>query len=155
MSRKTRITTIPTYLKHKPIYAITSDANKDGFYNESDVIGLSLGKAQWCNEDFMPSVKVWRDVQTKNGIFRISRQSEETTLTRALDLATLVVKVYVAITKRQPLEELVIDNANIKIEVIGSNELLQQLIAFLDNDNLSDINAHIDVLKTAIEELNK
>ncbi len=155
MSRKTRITTIPTHLKHEPIYAITSDANKDGFYNEPDVIGLSLGKAQWCNEDFVPSVKVWRDVQTNNGNYRVSRQSEETTLTRALDLATLVVKVCTAITKEQPIGELVIDNANVRIEAIGSNELLQQLIAFIRNDFLLDIKAHIDVLKTAIEELNK
>ena len=154
MSRKTRITTIPTHLRHKPIYVITRDANIDGFYNESDVIGLSLGKAQWCDEGFVPSVKVWRDVQTKNGDYRISRQSEETTLTRALDLATLVVKVYAAIKKEQPVGELEDNNANVQIETIGSNELLLQLLSYIENNN-SQIKAHLNVLRTAIEELSK
>lgn len=96
MSRTDKHTEIPGWLKHKPIYAIKRYEQVDGFYkNDTDVIGLSLGKAQWCDNDFVPSVKVWRDVKVKGtNRYKISRQSEETTLTRALDLAMLVVRVY-------------------------------------------------------------
>lgn len=48
MSRTSKQTEIPHWLKHKPIYAIKSYEQADGFYkNDTDVIGLSLGKAQW------------------------------------------------------------------------------------------------------------
>ena len=92
-------------MKHKPIYAIKRYEKVDGFYkNDTDVIGLSLGKAQWSNETFVPSVKVWRDVKTNNSNnYKISRQSEETTLTRALDLAMLVVRVYDSAANDKPL----------------------------------------------------
>ena len=66
MSRTDKHTEIPGWLKHKPIYAIKRYEQVDGFYkNDTDVIGLSLGKAQWCDNDFVPSVKVWRDVKVK------------------------------------------------------------------------------------------
>lgn len=79
---------IPTNLTHKPIYAINDYEKIDGNYKtNTDVVGISIGKAQWDENNFVPAVKVWR---YKN---RWSRQSEETTVTRALDMATLVVNV--------------------------------------------------------------
>jgi hypothetical protein len=39
----------------------------DGTYKkDTDVIGLSVGRAQWDEDSFVPSVKVWRD--TKLGL---------------------------------------------------------------------------------------
>ncbi|GEM_PF-2887296 len=54
---------VPTHLKHKPIFVLDDDYKSiDGNYkNDSDVVGLSLGKAQWTDKnEFVPSVKVWR-----------------------------------------------------------------------------------------------
>ena len=80
----------PEHLKHRPIYEIKNYDRIDGQYkNDSDVYAISIGKAQWSESgEFIPSVKVWRK---KNG--RWSRQSEETTITRALDMAMLVVQI--------------------------------------------------------------
>lgn len=157
MSRTARMNEIPTWLKHKPIYAIRRYEGIDGLYkNDTDVIGLSLGKAQWCNGNFVPSVKVWRDVRNEeSNNFIISRQSEETTLTRALDLATLVVKVYDAYANNKPINEQFIETVfgNVTIETVGSKELLDQLRGFLSGTNLSDIKTHIEVLKKSIENL--
>lgn len=83
-----RNNTIPNHLSHKPIYTLLGYHAIDGEYkNNTDVIGLSLGHAQWDKRGFTPSVKVWRRIKDKNAKYLISRQSEETILTRALDLA--------------------------------------------------------------------
>lgn len=148
MNRTTRLTEIPTWLKHKPIYVTKRYNTIDGFYkNDTDVIGLSLGKAQWSNDSFVPSVKVWRDVKINGSdYYRISRQSEETTLTRALDLATLVVRIYDAYANNKPIDKQF-------IETVGSADLIEQLKNFLSDENLSDIKTHIEALKKAIENL--
>lgn len=148
MNRTTRLTEIPTWLKHKPIYITKRYNTIDGFYkNDTDVIGLSLGKAQWSNDSFVPSVKVWRDVKINGSdYYRISRQSEETTLTRALELATLVVRIYDAYANNKPIDKQF-------IETVGSADLIEQLKNFLSDENLSDIKTHIEALKKAIENL--
>ena len=157
MSRETRLNDIPTWLKHKPIYAVKRYDKIDGFYKgESDVIGLSLGKAQWSDDNFVPSVKVWRDIENEeNHRFRISRQSEETTLTRALDLAALVIKVYDAYANKKSINQQFIETVfgNIVIDTVGSKELLEQLEGFLSEENLSDIKSHIEILKKTMENV--
>ena len=154
MSRKQRLKEVPTWLKHKPIYVINYQKNNRFFENDTDVIGLSLGKAQWSEDNFVPSVKVWRDVQNNQG-YRISRQSEETTLTRALDLATLVVKVYDCYASNKAVNSQIMetDTRNIFVETVGSNEMLKQLKVFLSNEKLADIKSHIEILKKTIEKI--
>lgn len=50
-----RIEKIPTHLKHKPIYGIENYSEIDGQYkNNTDAVGLSLGKAQWSDAGFCP-----------------------------------------------------------------------------------------------------
>lgn len=157
MSRTNRLNEIPTWLKHKPIFIVKRYDKIDGLYkNDSDVIGLSFGKAQWSNNTFVPSVKVWRDVNNeKTNTYKISRQSEETTLTRALDLATLVVHIYDAYANNKPVDEQFIETVfgNISIETVGSDELLNQLKVFLSKDNMSDIKTHIEILKKSIDNI--
>ena len=52
---------IPTNLTHKPIYAINDYEKIDGNYKtNTDVVGVSIGKAQWDENNFVPAVKVWR-----------------------------------------------------------------------------------------------
>ena len=157
MSRTTRLNEIPTWLKHKPIFVVKRYDRIDGFYkNDSDVIGLSLGKAQWSNNSFIPSVKVWRDVNNEEKhSYKISRHSEETTLTRALDLATLVVHIYDAYANDRPVDEQFIETVfgTVSIETVGSDELLQQIKIFLSKDNPSDIKTHIEILKKSIESI--
>lgn len=147
-------TEVPTYLSHKPIYTIDNYAPIDGHYKgDTDVVGLSLGKAQWDKENFVPSVKVFRYT---NG--RYSRQSEETTLTRAIDMATLILMV---LDKSYNGKEFK-DNINMFGNVISvkekpSNNLVDELNDYLKDDkNKADLEAHIEWLeKTLAEYRNK
>ena len=75
---------LPTWLKHKPIIVVDEYSNKDAY--SSDAHFLSIGKAQWDNEDY--SAKVWRYSEDAE---KWSRQSEELPIPRILDLATLVI----------------------------------------------------------------
>lgn len=146
---------IPNYLSHKPIYKIEEYAKVDGYYkNNTDVVGLSLGKAQWEQEKFMPSVKVWRKVNK-----RFSRQSEETTLTRALDMATLIIKVLDKHYNGKEIHSIdtVFDSVEIT-EAISNNQekYISELNEFLnESSNHQELNAHIDVLFNAINEYKK
>lgn len=143
---------IPNHLKHKPIYVLENYSPTDGHYkNDTDVVGLSLGKAQWCDSVFIPSVKVWR----KNNS-RWSRQSEETTLTRALDLATLIIKVIDSLENKKVIEPVhtIFGDSSI-IEAENNNLLKQELIKYLTANNkmnLNDIKAHIEILYDAISK---
>lgn len=143
---------IPNHLKHKPIYVLENYSPTDGHYkNDTDVVGLSLGKAQWRDNEFIPSVKVWRK---KNN--RWSRQSEETTLTRALDLATLVIKVLDSLENNKEIEPIHTIFGNSCILEAENNLLLkQELIEYLTADNkmnLNDIKAHIEILQDTISK---
>lgn len=141
---------IPTYLTHKPIYAINWYGAIDGAYkNNTDVIGLSVGKCQWNSDGMIPSVKVWRYKCDSN---RWSRQSEETTLTRALDMATLVLKV---LGKHYCGNSFKAENTvfgSVCIEEMTKNpSLISELNDYLLN-NKSDIETHIKMLESALEE---
>lgn len=80
---------VPKHLGHKPIIAVNNYGKIDAIYaNETDVVALSIGKAQYDNDDI--SAKIWRH----NGD-RWSRQSEEMPIHRALDLSILVVASFI------------------------------------------------------------
>lgn len=143
---------LPMHLKHKPIYALDDYADIDRSYQKpTDVTALSLGKAQWSAADeFVPSVKVWR--RGDNGW---SPQSEETTLTRALDLVMLVVKVVDALENNQSVEPIKTMYDTVEIREVDS-EQKETLQAYLrDPDHLHDIQAHIDTLYAAIRHYKK
>lgn len=143
---------IPTHLKHKPLYGIEDYSKIDGFHrNRSDVEGISLGKAQWCDSDsFVPSVKVWR---RPNG--RWSRQSEETTITRALDMATLVIKVLDYYHHGADMGICRSVLGNLEVEKIGTNkELFDELEKYLE-ENGEDIQEHLKLLEEAINQYEK
>ena len=78
------IENIPRTRKHKPIIAVdyTPIDEKAG---AGDAEFISIGKAQWNNEDI--SAKVFRVRSDGGG----SRQSEELPLWRVFDLATLII----------------------------------------------------------------
>ena len=151
------MTKVPTHLLHKPIYAVTNYPEADGIYKEgTDVQCLSLGKAQWSKNEFVPSVKVLRHTGKK-----WSRQSEETTLTRAMDLATLILKVFGNIHEGKSLEfSPDIFGNKLKIEQVKysnpekEKDLLSGLQTFLaDKNNLNDFLAHAKLLKEAVNDL--
>lgn len=140
--------TVPNYLLHKPIYAINNYHRIDGQYkNDTDVYGISVGKAQWDDTKFIPSVKVFRK---KNN--RWSRQSEETTLTRAIDMAMLVIKTLDHVYNGKDMGKINSEFASLEIETIkNSEELVNALNEYLNNeDNKCDIEAHIDRLEKAL-----
>jgi len=75
----------PKHLKHKPIISVSAYDNIDGKYaKNTDAKALSIGKAQWDNDDL--SVKVWRHSSGK-----WSRQSEELPIHRVFDLSILAI----------------------------------------------------------------
>lgn len=142
----------PTHLKHKPVYEIDDYENMDGMYkNNTDVHALSLGKAQWSSDsEFIPGIKVWRKVNN-----RWSRQSEETTLTRALDMAMLVIRVIddykhgIAKAGTMEITTTVFGKQSIRLT---STALKIDLDCFLKKpENMEDIDAHIDILYEALK----
>ena len=138
-------TTAPTSLKHKPIYTINRYAKVDRSYDKpTDVVALSIGKAQWAQEDFDVGVKVWR----YKG--RFSRQSEETTITRALDMATLIVKVldkHYNGAEIQPVKSIY---GKMEIDAVGKDsEDFEKFDTFLQEHN-DDITAHLAILYDAL-----
>lgn len=145
---------VPLHLSHKPIYYINGYKPIDGEYkNNTDVVGLSLGKAQW-SEEFIPSLKVWRykygDGDSKG---RWSRQSEEVTVTRALDMATLFLKVYNSIVNGMLLETF--DGPNVygkvNIEHTEQHELIKALQDYFTKHQ-EDIDSHIKLLKDTLNK---
>ena len=139
---------VPDYLSHKPIYAINNYHRIDGQYKgDTDVYGISVGKAQWDN-NLIPSVKIFRYKEDKK---RWSRQSEETTLTRALDMATLVIKVLDKTYNGRDFEDIVTPFGKIGVDTMADNNLIEKLNCYLCNkENKADIEAHIDMLEEAI-----
>lgn len=138
----------PVGLRHKAMYIADEYNTMDGEYkNNSDVWGLSIGKAQWRSGTpvFEPSVKVLR---IKNG--RFSPQSEETTFTRALDMATFVIKVYSAIRKGEMPKGFCSVHDNIQIEKIKA-DYDAEMIDYLTR-NKEDIDEHIKYLQRTIKE---
>ena len=134
---------IPTNLTHKPIYAINDYEKIDGNYKtNTDVVGISIGKAQWNKNNFVPAVKVWRYKK------RWSRQSEETTVTRALDMATLVVND----VDFSPYSSVF---GKVSIEQVSKNQdLVRELNEYL-KEHKADIECHIELLKKALADYEK
>lgn len=143
-----RIKKVPTHLSHKPIYAMNGYDKVDGVYkNDTDVVGISVGKAQWDEQNIIPSVKVWR---YKNGTERWSRQSEETTITRALDMAMLVIKVLDNHYNGKAFEGINSIFGELTVEKMECNPtVVREFNDFLDTHK-KDINTHIDILYNAI-----
>lgn len=80
---------VPEHLAHKPIIGVDNYDRIDGRYaNNSDAKALSLGKSQWDSNEM--AAKVWRHTGEK-----WTRQSEELPLHRVLDLAILILSMYV------------------------------------------------------------
>lgn len=80
---------VPEHLAHKPIIGVDNYDRIDGRYaNNSDAKALSLGKSQWDSNEM--AAKVWRYTGEK-----WTRQSEELPLHRVLDLAILILSMYV------------------------------------------------------------
>ena len=79
-----KLSELPTWLKHTPIIAVDEYPKKDAYSGDAQF--LSIGKAQWDNEDY--SAKVWRYSEDAE---KWSRQSEELPIPRILDLAALVI----------------------------------------------------------------
>ena len=123
-------TEVPTYLSHKPIYAINRYYQIDGQYkNDTDVCGISVGRAQWSANEFIPSVKVFRYVNN-----RWSRQSEETTLTRAIDMAMLVIKTLDHVYNGKDMGKINSEFASLDIKKMTDNEeLVNALNEYLNN----------------------
>ena len=76
---------IPKKLKHKPIIGVDyeqTDLNSGG----GDALYLSIGEAQWNNDDISEKIFRWSEKSNK-----WSRQSEEVPLWRVLDMAELLI----------------------------------------------------------------
>lgn len=147
---KTKQNSAPTWLSHKPIYTIDNYGKIDGQYKGwSNISAISAGKAKWSNDgDFEPSIKVWR---CNNN--RISPQSEETTFTRAIDMAMLAIQVYAKIIKNKDfidISDIHGENNIEKIEGVSYN-FDKELKEYLQN-NKKDIENHIKFLKQVIDK---
>ncbi|MCC0697260.1 DUF6530 family protein [Clostridioides sp. ES-S-0048-02] len=131
---------VPEHLSHKPIVGVDNYDRIDGKYaNESDAKALSIGKSQWNNEEI--SAKVWRHTGEK-----WTRQSEELPLHRVLDLATLILSMYVEDDSynrsKTTLNEVVVNQSEIDI----LNEF--------KNNNKKYLNPRIKELKSLLEKIN-
>lgn len=119
----------PTWLKHQAVFMVPY-APFDGPYAENtDAKYLSIGLAQWRNEDDPDalSAKVWRYSGEK-----WSRMSEEIPLHRLADLCTLLVKAFYqdhptnAVTPTAVVDAGTFENQKEKIELRRMNELPKQ-----------------------------
>lgn len=136
---------IPSHLSHKPIYAINGYSAVDGHYkNDTDAVGISVGKAQWDKKKVVPSVKVWR----YKG--KWSRQSEETTFTRALDMAMLVVKVLDKHHHGKDFEPVNSIYGALKVDEMECDPVIKENFGAFLEANKEDIDAHIRILHEAI-----
>ncbi|MCC0690761.1 DUF6530 family protein [Clostridioides sp. ZZV14-6387] len=136
---------VPEYLSHKPIVAVDNYDRIDGKYaNNSDAKALSLGKAQWSDDDNVEiSAKVWRHTGGK-----WSRQSEELPLHRVLDLAILILSIDIpedGNISNTNLDEVILNESDKKIleKFLKENDKYlkprkQELKRLLDKINLED-----------------
>lgn len=104
---------VPEHLAHKPIIGVDNYDRIDGRYaNNSDAKALSLGKSQWDSNEM--AAKVWRYTGEK-----WTRQSEELPLHRVLDLAILILSMYVeedgSNRAKTTLNEVVINQSDLAI----------------------------------------
>lgn len=135
---------IPINLSHKPIYAIEGYSIVDGEYkNKSDVQGFSIGKAQWVRDDqFSPSIKIWRHDGNQ-----WSPQSEETTLTRAIDATTLIVHILNNIIYNTDDTKILLENEIFNIYKKASDE---KFVEYVQKNKRMIVN-HLRSLKKEID----
>ncbi len=104
---------VPKKLSHKPIISVNHYDKIDGLYaNNTDTKALSIGKAQYDNEEI--SLKVWR--RDDNGW---KRGSEELPIHRNLDLSILFLSSLLTETSskfpKSVLREDIVDIENMEI----------------------------------------
>ena len=117
---------LPRHLEHKPIYA-TPYQRFDGIYgSNSDAKYLSVGLAQWDNNDL--SVKVMR--HTGN---RWTRQAEEFPLHRVFDAANFLAQVLLNVQENTvDIKPNTFTNQNVGLLVKKENINKQQQEIFED-----------------------
>lgn len=131
---------IPTHLSHKPIVAVNDYERIDGkFKNDTDVVGLSVGLAQYDGVDI--SAKVWRYITDSE---RWSRQSEELPLHRVLDLAILTTASLIMDTHTN------YSKSSLREEVIDDKQL--RAISAYYQKNKKEIDARLKSLKNIIDQ---
>lgn len=143
---------LPTDLKHKPVLYFDDYDRVDGYYKgNTDTFYLSLGRAQWCGDDeFVASVKTWRSVNGK-----WSRESEETTLTRALDLALLVSEGYYRYVNGRINEpELSVFGRALRAQNATVDKEIAKGVEEFYKINQDDIKAHMRLLKSLLNKCN-
>lgn len=125
---------IPTTLKHKPVIVSENYENVDGRYAyNSDAKGLSLGLAQWNDRGKVDiSAKVWRYTGEK-----WSRQSEELSLHRVLDLAILVCRAKLHFREAYRDEKLY-DTENPVIDRVGLQGDAMTVAICTDNEKINE-----------------
>lgn len=143
MSRKA-----PEHCKHKPMYEIRDYHLMDAEYRKvSDVYSLSVGKAQW-DDNFEPSVKVWR--KTDSGW---SRQSEETTFTRAIDMAMIVLQVIRKYKMNSDFETFNFVHGQVKVDNAKFQHIYDtDLQKTIDDRYETLIKPHIEMLKNLMKD---
>jgi hypothetical protein len=133
---------IPNHLSHKPVIKLENYADIDGIYDPktTDAVGLSIGLAQWDNNEL--SAKVWRNTGT-----RWSRQSEELPLHRVIDLASMVcAAVYYADHDNLP------EGIELDITLANNKEYLASLKSVI-KENREYLDTPIQNLKKILEQL--
>ncbi len=134
---------IPNHLKHQPVIKREEYSKIDGNYNENttDAQGLSLGLAQWGNNDL--SVKVWRYTGKK-----WSRQSEELPLHRVIDLTSLICSA-IYFTKHDKLP-----NDSFGLSIVDNTRLQDALKNTLTTDFIAkNLNDPLKRLSKMLKEL--
>ena len=129
---------IPTHLKHKPIIVVNDYEKIDSIYaNKSDVKALSIGKAQYDNNQI--SLKVWRHTGKK-----WSRQNEEIPIHRNIDLTILLLgSLLTDISAKYPATSL-------REEIINETKVLDIQNYYKKNEN--SLKPRLEELKSVLDK---
>ncbi len=151
---------IPAHLKHKPVIVLENYEQIDGNYlpTETDAKGLSLGLAQWNEQDVLDiSAKIWRYSGKK-----WSRQSEEMPLHRVLDLAILICQsmhYFDHSCKKNENSNVIFDvtlqNTSMPVNICKSNESIDkhaQLFKKCLKRDISILLERIDLLASVLKK---
>ena len=129
---------IPTHLKHKPIIVVNDYEKIDSIYaNKSDVKALSIGKAQYDNNQI--SLKVWRHTGKK-----WSRQNEEIPIHRNIDLTILLIgSLLTDISSKYP-------TTSLREEIINEPKVIDIQNYFKQNEN--SLKPRLEELKSVLDK---